>query len=230
MEEVIVDDLLDKIGKGVFTTGELLPSEHALSRRFNVSRLIVRKAYNQLEERGYIRTHRGKGRFLSQRKQHVHLDLRSDIGFTEKLKAMGVDLVTHNLGAEPISFESELWETLGAEMEETVYSVALMRIVYNEPIAIHTSFLRERLFPAVEEMGSEISSMYSFFSDHGYTNFDSVNTAMNVTLPTLSEQDRLGCPYLVPLVSLEYTTTAWGTEVIQHNKIVYRSDRFRYIV
>lgn len=57
------------------------------------------------------------------------------------------------------------------EKVEPVYSVTLMRIVYNEPIAIHTSFLRENIFPDIAETGSEITSMYSFFSHHGYAGF-----------------------------------------------------------
>lgn len=228
MEEVIVEDLLDKIIRGTFTAGELLPSENVLSRRFNVPRMMVRSAYNHLEARGYIRSIRGKGRFLSPPKRNVPLDLRSDISFTEKVKAMGADLTTHNLGTNPVDYSKKIWTVLGAEKKERIFSVSLLRVIAGEPIAIHTSFIRERLFPGITEIGDEITSMYSFFSERGYAGFDSTNTTMNVTLPTLAEQVSLGCPSLVPLLLLEYETIAGGTEVIQFNKVIYRGDRFKY--
>lgn len=228
MEDIIVDDLLNKIIKGVFTPDLPLPSENSLSRRFNVSRMMVRKAYGQLEERGYIRSIRGKGRFLFEPKQHVLLDLRSDMSFTEKLKAMGTELVTHNIEVKAVDYNSKIWSSLEADRNEQVFSVMLMRLLNKEPIAIHTSYLRAALFPDIWREGRSIISMYSYLSEHGYSNFSSTNTTMNVTLPTLQEQEVMGCPSLVPLLLLEYETTCQQIPVIQYNKIVYRSDRFKY--
>ena len=230
MEELIIDELLDKIIAGQFEQGEPLPSENVLSRRYDVSRMMVRKAYDNLEERGYIRSVKGKGRFLSDPKRHVQLSLRSDISFTEKLKAMGADFITHNLGAEPAQFNRKVWMTLGAEEREVVYSISLMRIIEAEPIAIHTSFLRLELFPDISERGRYITSMYSYLSEKGYADFKSEHTTMNVTLPTLAEQSSLDCPSLVPLLLLEYETSSRGNDVIQYNKIIYRGDRFKYSI
>lgn len=230
METQIVDDILNGIISGKYEYGEKLPSENVLCNRYHVPRIVVRNAYIQLEERGYVRSVQGKGRFLSQPKQHVELDLRSDKSFTEKIRALGADLTTYNMGVKPVEPNGKIREALKARRDESIWSIALLRVINEEPIALHTSYVREKLFPDIPKNGDSVTSMYAFFSAKGLKNFNSTHTTMNVTLPTLTEQEMLGCPSLVPLMLLEYCTIADGDLILQYNKIVYRADRFKYTI
>jgi GntR family transcriptional regulator len=54
----------DEIAKGVYGTGELLPSEAAMSERYNVSRPTVRQALIALRTEGLIQVRMGKGSFV----------------------------------------------------------------------------------------------------------------------------------------------------------------------
>ncbi len=73
----IFADIKNKIKSGYFKANQVLPSENELSEKYNVSRYSVRKAYDILEEQGYIYAEHGKGRFLSE--QMIHLKKSKNI-------------------------------------------------------------------------------------------------------------------------------------------------------
>ncbi len=61
----IADELRERVGKGDFGAGRLLPSESELSASFGVSRVTVRKALELLRDEGLIDARQGFGWFVS---------------------------------------------------------------------------------------------------------------------------------------------------------------------
>ncbi|MBQ0031425.1 MAG: winged helix-turn-helix transcriptional regulator, partial [bacterium] len=61
MYKALKDDILS----GKYTSGKLLPSENALTRRFKVCRSTVQQAFRELEKIGLISRSRGRGTFVT---------------------------------------------------------------------------------------------------------------------------------------------------------------------
>lgn len=59
--EQVVKMVKDQIVSGVYTKGDLLPSEKEMIDNLGVSRITVRKALSILSDMGYIRTEKGRG-------------------------------------------------------------------------------------------------------------------------------------------------------------------------
>jgi GntR family transcriptional regulator, arabinose operon transcriptional repressor len=59
--------VLDWLENGVLMPGDLLPTEVSLAKRFDVSRMTIRKALQQLEDDGYIIARQGAGRRVVER-------------------------------------------------------------------------------------------------------------------------------------------------------------------
>ena len=57
--------LKDDILSGKYASGEVLPSENALTRRFKVCRSTVQQAFRELEKVGLISRRRGRGTFVN---------------------------------------------------------------------------------------------------------------------------------------------------------------------
>ena len=72
--EQIVIQIKDKIMKGVLKENDLLPSVRTLSKDIKVSALTVKKAYDELEEEGFILTVHGKGSFVTSANQVLMLE------------------------------------------------------------------------------------------------------------------------------------------------------------
>lgn len=61
----VADDLRAGILKGRFPPGSQLPSYGALMKRYGVSITVVRSAVRELRTESLVRTHQGKGVFVS---------------------------------------------------------------------------------------------------------------------------------------------------------------------
>ena len=86
--EQIMGQISYGIAKGTMKEGEALPSVRALAKDLKVSALTVKKAYDGLEQEGFIMTVHGKGSFvacanqetmLEEKKREVEADLEMAI-------------------------------------------------------------------------------------------------------------------------------------------------------
>ena len=63
--EQLVDQIKNQIIKGKLQETELLPSVRTLSATLKISSLTVKKAYDKLEEDGFVVTIHGKGTYVA---------------------------------------------------------------------------------------------------------------------------------------------------------------------
>ena len=82
--EQIVEQVKGMIMKGSLSEEELLPSVRTLAKDLRVSALTVKKAYDTLEQEGFIITVHGKGSFVACANQNIMLE--------EKKKEVEADL------------------------------------------------------------------------------------------------------------------------------------------
>ncbi len=62
--EQLVDQIKKDIIEGSLQENEALPSVRALSKELRISALTVKKAYDKLDEEGFVKTVHGKGTFV----------------------------------------------------------------------------------------------------------------------------------------------------------------------
>lgn len=212
-----------------FKHGEKLPSENELADHYKVPRLTVRKALNKLEERGTIYSRQGKGRYLKEESKQIQLQLTAKTSFTDKMKKAGYQLETRNIQFEQIGYDQQIYEVLGCEEGDLVYKVSRIRLIEGEPIAIHNSFVSDRTFPDIVRGGPGIGSMFAYYRVLGYSEFASSKTLLSISFPTSKEQELLKCKSMVPLIVVESDCVDAATgNVLEHTKILYRSDKFKY--
>ena len=84
--QIIYNDLLKKIDKGNYEPAVPIPSENELAVKFNVSRMTARKSVDMLVAQGYLFRHKGKGTFITGRRNLV----RDDISLSARLNAQGL--------------------------------------------------------------------------------------------------------------------------------------------
>lgn len=72
--EQIAGQIKEKIMKGELEQEEMLPSVRTLSKELRISALTAKKAYDALEQEGFIVTVHGKGSFVSCMNQNLVLE------------------------------------------------------------------------------------------------------------------------------------------------------------
>ena len=228
---VLVDRLISEIRKGNYQPNDKLPSENELADRFKVPRIVVRKAYERMQELGYIFSKQGKGSFVQNQKLQIPLILTGDVSFSEKMRELKYDFKTINLSCEKINYDSTTYHSLNAHHDDVVYKISRVRVVADCPIAVHTSFLAQSVFEHIESEGAGITSVFHYFRQQGYSDFEPMRTQLSVVFPNEAERDLLKCPSLVPLLLLESGCVDKKTgTVLEYSKITYRSDCFTYVI
>ncbi|SDH98448.1 transcriptional regulator, GntR family [Alteribacillus persepolensis] len=228
-ETQIIDEIMQLMVNKALTSGQKLPSENALAKKHNVPRMTVRNALTTLEERGYIYSVQGKGRFVKEKSMQIELHLTGKKSFTDKMEQLGYDLTTKNICCEKINYDEKMYRRLQADKDDSVYKIGRLRWIDDEPMAIHYSFVHAARFPSIAGDGPNITSMFAYYRKQGYHDFTSQKNVLSVTFPTEYEQKLLSCKRMVPLILVESDCLdADSKQVLEHTKILYRSDTFKY--
>lgn len=74
--EQVVDQIKKEIISGELAEGETLPSVRAFSSELKISALTVKKAYDKLEEEGFVKTVHGKGTYVTPTNQALAIEAR----------------------------------------------------------------------------------------------------------------------------------------------------------
>ena len=74
--EQLIDQIKKEIISGELKGDEMLPSVRTLSGELRISSLTVKKAYDKLEEDGFVVTVHGKGTFVAATDQQLAMEAR----------------------------------------------------------------------------------------------------------------------------------------------------------
>lgn len=95
--EQLMEQIKNEIISGQLEENSALPSVRALANELKISALTVKKAYDNLEEAGFVVTVHGKGTYVAQadkqlaieaRRKAVEMDFQAAV---EKAKSIGMD-------------------------------------------------------------------------------------------------------------------------------------------
>ena len=224
--ESIVDVLIKEFQQNKYTKDEKMPSENKMAVRFQVPRSEIRKAYERLKEMGYIYSMQGYGSFFSGKRKKIHLAMNAE-SFSAKMAALGLNYRTENIGCKEISGGSLIHSMLDIPYDEPIYKISRLRILDEEPAAIHISYLPKQLFPEIAEEGPGITSVYDYLHQHGYTDLTTTDTQLTVSAPSKKERNLLDIQGYASCLVLTCKCTCQTTgEIVELARTVYRSDRF----
>lgn len=139
-----------EIRTGMLKPGDKIPSESQLQKEYNMSRVTVRNAMEELTSEGYIIKVQGKGSFVAQSDM-----LRLPVGvtsFTEDAKMQGVNLVSEvvKLGIEEIKSELDK-EFFGERTGGKVLAFKRVRSADGIPVIIEENHLAAGTISLSEE-------------------------------------------------------------------------------
>lgn len=86
--EQVVNQVKDEIISGELKEGDILPSVRALASELRISALTVKKAYDFLEEEGFVTTVHGKGTFVNASDRQMAAEARRKSAEDDLLKAI----------------------------------------------------------------------------------------------------------------------------------------------
>lgn len=158
-----MEDLIKKIKSQTYRENEKLPSERELCELYELSRITVRQALQELEREGFIYKQHGKGTFVAPKSYNQNLvKLYS---FTEEMKEMGKKPTTKVLSFQEIAIEERLAEKMDLTLNDEVFQIVRLRLADDEPLMYETSYVPKKLFSELTRVDLETRPMYDIFYD-----------------------------------------------------------------
>jgi GntR family transcriptional regulator len=188
----IIEALTTGIEQGRLKPYDRLPSEKELCQHWQTSRSTVRKAMDQLTDRGKIFRVPGKGSFVSFPK--ISHNTSQILSFSEKMKAQGLDVVTKLIQKELIEPNEETAAALKLVPADRVLKVQRLRIVKDEPLALQTAFMPSNICRNLMEEDLESESLNYLLRER--CNIRLARSDVWIEAPIISSKERqlLGNP------------------------------------
>lgn len=157
--------LKELIESGEIKPGELLPSETQLSEEFNVTRMTVRSAFNNLVKEGYIRRQRGIGSIVLDSK--IYDNLNKITSFTKEFQSKGVEASTIIVQFGIKQASKRVAEALEIEAGENVWEIKRIRLANGEKVCYMITYMPVKMFPNLSEKHC-LNSIYAYIEECGY--------------------------------------------------------------
>lgn len=141
----IKEDIVEAILSGVYEPGDMILRQSDYARLYNVSRLTVRKAIDDLVLKGILRTEKGKGTFVQEIATNAY-SYRRLAGFSSNVVSSAVRVHSKVVGIEEIMADKPLAAHLQIEENSMAVMVGRLRFVNENCVAFQKSYLaRERI-------------------------------------------------------------------------------------
>jgi DNA-binding GntR family transcriptional regulator len=207
--------------------GDRLPSEAELSQQFDVNRLTVRRALNELNQRGLIETVHGKGSFVAPPVVRYDVSAGRDASFTRSMRELG-----HRVGIQLLSTDSVMTPELQGELRTSgkVLVCTTVRLVDDQPWSLSVTSIGADRFPGLVKQWTGETSLFDFLLDtHGVR----MQRAYRTFTAGLAEPDeaghlqvRIGAPVL-EMRGLNVDQDENPVALVQHR---FRGDRVQFTV
>ncbi|MBM7600017.1 GntR family transcriptional regulator [Virgibacillus halotolerans] len=223
----LMDDLIKKIKTQQYLENEKLPSERELCDIYELSRITIRQALQELEREGYIYKLHGKGTFVASKSYNQNLvKLYS---FTEEMKAMGKQPATKVLSFREIAVEEQLANKMGLHPYDEVFQFVRLRLADGEPLMYETSYVPKKVFSGLTKADLMERPMYDIFYDDYSVGVTKAIERFSATMTREEEAVHLKMYAEHPAMLIK--RYAYQDELlIEYTVSVARGDKFDYTV
>lgn len=224
--EEIIKDLIEK---GELKPGDSLPAEREYAEQFQISRMTVRQALNELVNDGYLYRVKGKGTFVAERKPKIEQALQGLTSFTEDMKARGMKPGSQLLQFEIIQATSLIANQLGIQEYGPVYEMKRIRLADNEPMALETNYISTNFIKGLTEKIVN-QSLYSYIEKQLNLKIDYASQVIESSIANELEAEYLNILPGAPIMLIQRNTFLKDGTPVEFVKSTYRADRYKFMI
>jgi len=215
-----------QIVSGEIETGALLPTEHDVMQAFDVSRITVRRAFNDLQDAGLVTRRQGRGTVVSfdpslptvKANFDTLLDSLQQIGLKTEVKLLSVAMVTP---------DSDLTAQMDIQAREKIQRIERLRILDERPFSYLVTYIPERIAQKYSVDDLKSGSVIALLDRVGHAPREA-----SQTISALAASEEVAKALHVepgaPVLAIHRIMRDEHKMVVQNITAHYRADRFHY--
>lgn len=217
-----------RIRSGEWPPGTRLPPERELCRQLDVSRVTLRQALSELEERGLISRHQGRGTFVT--RPRVHAALYGFFSIGEALRAHGRQMTTRVLSVEIVEAGRQVARDLGGLPGDRLVRLERLQLVDTEPLVLEISHLPLELVPDLDQVDFTSRSLYDVLREDYCRVVSDATETIEPVITTPRESALLGLPRHGPAILTRRVTTDRSGTIVELGQALLRGDRSSFLL
>lgn len=216
------------IEKGNFAEGESLPSENEMIRRYDISRITIRRALADLEHDGYVTKRRGSGTVVSHIKKQR--ELSTFTSFSGNAKVKGDKPGSIILKFELVDASVKIAEKLQIAINQKVYFLKRLRMLNGRIIALNETWIRSDLgFEIKNDDFDSTTSLYEYLEEHNIE-LGSADETIEAKMASAEVRRDLFIEDHQPVIYKERVTFDTSQKPIEFSETTYIGDTYKYYV
>lgn len=215
-----------QIENGILIEEAVIPSEREFAERFQISRMTVRQAINNLVSEGYLKRQKGKGTFVSKKK--VEQELQGMTSFTEDMLSRGMSPSSTLLSFQIIPANKKTALDLRIKESDSVYKIKRIRLADGVPMALETAYIPVELVPGLTEENSNLS-LYQYIEEELSLSISEATQEIEASIARSQDAETLEIPIGDPILLIKRISYLQDGLPFELVKSTFRADRYRFI-
>ena len=226
LHQKVREQLKQRIDRGFWKPGDMLPTEPQLGEEFGVSPGTVKQALLSLARDGVITRRAGKGTFVAR------LDRRRSFSRLFRFRSPSGEVLTPTVRVEEcrVLHSAPRAITEGLQISSDAPVIFLRRLIMQDdvPICLYDSYLPCDLFPDLEKMSLDQDRLYAVFEKNFGVHIVTADEVLRAGSVKGADAKLLKQPNNSPVILIERTAFTYGGRIVEFRRTIGRSDRFYY--
>lgn len=215
-----------QIENGILMEETVIPSEREYAQTFQISRMTVRQAINNLVSEGYLKRQKGRGTFVNKKK--VEQELQGMTSFTEDMLSRGMSPSSTLLSFQIIPADKKTAFDLKIEEKDSVYKIKRIRLADGAPMALETAYIPVEIVPGLTEENSNLS-LYQYIEEILSLSITEATQEIEASIASSNDAEALEINIGDPILLIERISYLQNRIPFELVKSTFRADRYRFI-
>ncbi|MCH4207758.1 MAG: GntR family transcriptional regulator [Solobacterium sp.] len=223
----LAETLEEKINHNVYKKGERIPSERELCEQYDVSRMTVRLAIEELERQGKVEKRQGKGTFVLSKS--INQDLKDVYSFSREMERQGKISTTQIICRNVITADEKVACHLEIQKGDQVIYLERLRCAEDVAIMLEKTWFPYQSFSFLMNIDFGEKGLYKTLQEDYGIRIDRAIEKFKATELNANECKLLHCPKNQFGLLVKRTSYSEG-KLVSYSTIVSKGDIFEFTV
>ena len=223
----IEETIATEIAQGDYRPGDQLPTEDELLQRFQVSRITVRRAIQNLVGRGLLEIRRGLGTFVLE--PRIEAELTKLTGFVEDMHAAGRKATARVVSQRVVTASARVAERLQLTTGTRVMRIERVRLADGVPISFDETYLPLPLGKQIVRKDLRLHPIFTLLEEEYGVPLVEAEYKLEAVIATDAIADALQISVGSPIFQIERTSMTTGNQPVDYEVLSYRGDLVHFV-